>query len=160
MAQRRIVVVMLCLATVALMTMSFKSTAPAKWQINTDQGGLAIKGYDPVAYFILAKPVKGREEFSVEWNGARWLFMNRQHLEMFRQSPERYAPRYGGYCAWAVSHDHRADIEVDAWSIHGDRLYLNYSKNIRAKWSRNISRNIKMADENWRWMLKEQIRGE
>jgi YHS domain-containing protein len=154
-ALRRKRVFILCIAAAASVCLALPDADPAKPQINTDQGGLAIRGYDPVAYFIYARPVSGREEFSHEWKGARWLFMSREHLDIFKENPEWYAPRYGGYCAWAVSRDHKADTEPDAWTIHGDRLYLNYSKSVRAEWSMNMARNIRRADENWHWMLKE-----
>jgi YHS domain-containing protein len=68
-------------------------TAP----INVDADGITIEGYDTVAYFTDGKPVKGNKEFQYEWQGAKWLFANEQHLNMFKKSPEKYAPQYGGY---------------------------------------------------------------
>jgi YHS domain-containing protein len=85
------------LLLLAGMAMAFPANALAKPGINTDDRGVAIKGYDTVAYFTEEKPVKGREEFSFEWKGARWLFSSREHLDLFAKDPERYAPRYGGY---------------------------------------------------------------
>jgi len=72
-------------------------TAWAKEPINTDPQGLAIKGYDPVAYFTQAKPLKGSEEFTYQWMGAEWRFASAEHLDLFRSNPEKYAPQYGGY---------------------------------------------------------------
>jgi len=65
--------------------------------INVDADGIALKGYDPVAYFTVGHPVKGQKEFQYEWQGGIWLFASREHLAMFQESPEKYAPQYGGY---------------------------------------------------------------
>ena len=65
--------------------------------VNVTAEGIAIKGYDPVAYFTEGKPVQGNKEFSQQWNNATWFFDNKEHLEMFKSDPARYAPQYGGY---------------------------------------------------------------
>jgi YHS domain-containing protein len=65
--------------------------------VNKNWRGLAIKGYDPVAYFTLGKPVEGKKEFEYKWQGAKWRFANEDHLNLFRSDPEKYAPQYGGY---------------------------------------------------------------
>jgi YHS domain-containing protein len=85
------------LLLVAGLAMAFPAGALAKPQINTDERGVAIKGYDPVAYFTEGEPVRGKEELSFQWKGARWLFSSREHMDLFAKEPERYAPRYGGY---------------------------------------------------------------
>jgi len=73
-------------------------TAPSSYsQVNVDDNGVALKGYDPVAYFTMGKPVKGDEQFGYDWNGARWLFASQEHKNFFMASPEKYAPQYGGY---------------------------------------------------------------
>ncbi len=73
------------------------SEAPPLPQVNIDAGGIAIKGYDTVAYFTQGQPVKGSNEFRHEWNSATWQFANGEHLAMFRQNPEKFVPQYGGY---------------------------------------------------------------
>lgn len=65
--------------------------------VNINEEGIAIKGYDPVAYFTMDRPVKGLKEYQFEWNSAKWLFANKDHLAMFEKNPERFAPQYGGY---------------------------------------------------------------
>ncbi len=65
--------------------------------INVDAAGIALKGYDPVAYFTLGRPLKGQKEFHHEWANATWLFSDSEHLQLFRQDPEKYVPQYGGY---------------------------------------------------------------
>lgn len=73
---------------------------PMAWAIepiNTDTQGLAIRGYDPVAYFTQGKPLRGSEELTYQWMGAEWRFVSAEHLDLFKSNPERYAPQYGGY---------------------------------------------------------------
>ena len=65
--------------------------------INVDGEGIALKGYDPVAYFTLSRPVQGQKEFQFEWQGAKWLFSSKEHLTLFQGAPEKYTPQYGGY---------------------------------------------------------------
>ena len=65
--------------------------------INVDKEGIALKGYDPVAYFTMGSPVKGQKEFQFDWNNAKWLFANEEHLTIFQTNPDRFAPQYGGY---------------------------------------------------------------
>jgi len=125
-------------------------TAQALDPVNkTFFGGKAIKGYDPVAYFTDGKPVKGDKQFSHEWKGATWLFSSAAHRDAFAKEPEKYAPQYGGYCAWAVSQNSTADIDPDSWKIVDGKLYLNYNKEIQDKWAKDIPGNIKKADANW-----------
>jgi YHS domain-containing protein len=80
-----------------LLVILVASTGWAKSPVNTDWRGLAIKGYDVVAYFTLGKPTKGDRQFTYEWKGATWRFANARHLEAFQAEPEKYAPQYGGY---------------------------------------------------------------
>jgi YHS domain-containing protein len=122
--------------------------------INKTPGGVAIKGYDPVAYFIDRKPLRGSEEFEYVWMGAKWHFSSAEHRDLFIKDPEKYAPKYGGYCAYAVSRGSTADIDPEAWNIVTGKLYLNLSKKIRDKWSKDIPGYIKKADENWPNILK------
>jgi len=69
----------------------------AKSPVNQSWRGVAIKGYDPVAYFTLGQPAQGKKEFEYEWQGAKWRFAGQEHLELFKADPEKFAPRYGGY---------------------------------------------------------------
>ncbi len=110
----------------------------------------AIRGYDPVAYFTEGQPVKGSREFSHRWKSADWYFASAENLAMFREDPERYAPQYGGYCAYAMSKGRFADTDPEAWTIHEGKLYLNHSKRVRERWSKDIPGNIRSADRNWR----------
>ncbi|MEW6600902.1 MAG: YHS domain-containing (seleno)protein [Nitrospirota bacterium] len=124
------------------------SCSEAKAPVNAE-GGIAIKGYDPVAYFTMGRPVKGVEGFSHEWKGAKWLFSNREHLDLFQADPEKYSPKYGGYCAYAVSQGTTADIDPDSWSIVDGKLYLNLNKDVQKLWSSDMKGYIEKADRNW-----------
>jgi len=110
---------------------------------------IAVSGYDPVAYFTEGKPVKGSSDFTTDYDGATWRFASAANRDAFRQDPERFAPQYGGYCAWAVSQGYTASTDPEAWKIVDNKLYLNYSKNVQEKWEQNIPDNIKKGDANW-----------
>ena len=111
--------------------------------------GVAIDGTDPVAYFTDGRAVAGSEQFELAWNGATWRFASAAHREQFRADPERFAPQYGGYCAWAVGHGHTATIDPEAWSIVNGKLYLNYSRDVQTKWTPEKEKWIDAADRNW-----------
>ncbi len=117
--------------------------------VNVTSDGVAIKGYDPVAYFTDGRPVRGKEEFQYEWKGAKWRFASAEHRDLFKAGPDKYAPQYGGYCAYAVSQGKTADIDPDAWNIVNGRLYLNLSRDVQKIWSRDIPGYIRKADLNW-----------
>jgi len=117
------------------------------------RGGVAINGYDPVAYFTQSEPVKGNANHSVQWNGAIWHFATAANKDAFATNPNAYAPQYGGYCAYAVSKGATAKTEPDAWTVHNGKLYLNFDRNVRTIWRRDISDNISKADNNWPGVL-------
>jgi YHS domain-containing protein len=111
--------------------------------------GHAIQGYDPVAYFTEGKPVKGSENFSYQWKDATWHFASQQNLEAFKKTPEKFAPQYGGYCAYGLSEGHKAPTEPDAWTITNGKLYLNYNTSVRSEWQKGKEVRIQKADQNW-----------
>lgn len=109
----------------------------------------AINGYDPVAYFTDGKPVKGDAALTSQHDGATFFFASAANKASFDANPAKYAPQYGGYCAWAVSKGYTAKTDPDAWSIHNGKLYLNFNKAIRARWAVGKDKNIANADANW-----------
>ena len=112
--------------------------------------GTAINGYDPVAYFTEGKPIEGKSDFTLDWIGARWWFASASNRDTFARDPARYAPQYGGYCAWAVSQGSTASTTPEAWKIVGGKLYLNYSKSIQKRWeSDGVVKLIAAGDVNW-----------
>jgi YHS domain-containing protein len=118
-------------------------------------GGVAIEGYDPVAYFPEGKAIKGRKEHRFDWRGAAWRFASEANRDLFAREPERYAPQYGGYCAWAVAHGYTAGIDPEAWTVHDGKLYLNYDEEIEAKWRADRTAQIAAADEAWPKLLAD-----
>jgi len=111
--------------------------------------GAAIHGYDAVAYFKDSKAVKGDSRLSFSWNGGNWYFASQKNLEAFKTNPEKYAPQYGGYCAYGLANGHKASTEPDAWMIVNGKLYLNYNKEVQQKWMGKQSAFIQTADKNW-----------
>lgn len=110
------------------------------------QTGIAVRGYDTVAYFTLSKPVKGNQNFKSDWNGATWHFSSQEHKELFDADPVKYAPQYGGYCAYGIANDYVVKIDPAQWKIVDDKLYLNYDSNIQKRWLKNIDGYIVAAD--------------
>jgi len=139
----------IALAIIASTLWAF-SPAYAISPINTTWlGGVAVKGYDPVAYFVEGKPVKGSGKYEHKWMGAKWHFSSAENRQLFANNPENYAPQYGGYCAYAVSQGVTADIDPTAWKIVDGKLYLNLSHSVARIWLKNIPGYIALADKNW-----------
>ena len=109
----------------------------------------AIRGYDPVAYFTMGEPTRGKDKFTTKWQGAIYKFSSAENLALFKSEPNRYAPQYGGYCAYAVSRGATANTEPEAWTIVNGKLYLNFSLSVKKRWSKDIPGNIKAANNNW-----------
>ena len=123
---------------------------------NVGWTGVVIKGYDPVAYFTEKMPVKGDSDFEYEWSGAKWRFANSKNLEMFKGDPEKYAPKYGGHCAFGVANGYLVKIDPEAWTVYEGRLYLNYSLSVREQWKEDIPGYIGKANANWPGLKKEK----
>ena len=123
--------------------------ADAKNYLNTDKNGVAIKGHDPVAYFTQSKPVKGHPELKVVHDSATYLFASQENAELFKANPAKYAPQFGGFCAYAVSKGKTADIDPAAFQIVDGRLLLQYSKSVRDTFSKDTAGNLRKADANW-----------
>ncbi|PWS35541.1 YHS domain protein [Falsiroseomonas bella] len=120
----------------------------AKPEINAEDG-LALRGYDAVAYFTQARPVRGEARFEAEWGGARWRFADAANRDAFLADPARYAPQFGGYCAWAVAQGYTAPADPLQWRIVEGKLYVNYDAGVQRRWLRDIPGFITAADRNW-----------
>jgi YHS domain-containing protein len=118
-------------------------------EINVKEG-VAVKGYDVVAYFTDRIPVKGSPEYMYQWKGATWQFASAEHRAAFVSNPEKYAPQYGGYCSYAISLGSVVDIDPKQWKIVGGRLYLNNNSIAQGLWLRDPEAHIKKGDFNWR----------
>ncbi len=119
-------------------------------QVSKDSSGLALDGYDAVAYFKENLPRMGKPEFTADFNGAKWQFASMENRDAFRADPAKYAPQYGGYCAWAVGHNYTAKGDPTAWKIVDNKLYLNYNQEVQEKWQQEIPQYISEGDKNWR----------
>ncbi len=115
----------------------------------TQVSNVAIKQYDSVAYFKAGKAVIGNASYTFIWHDMIWYFSTKENRDLFATSPEKYAPQYDGYCAWAMSEDRKAITDPEVWKIVGGKLYLNCSNAAYEKWKRDIPGNIQKADKNW-----------
>jgi len=115
----------------------------------------AISGYDAVSYFSDAGPVKGSKKFKTRYMNAEWRFASQENLDAFLQAPEKFAPQYGGYCAWAVSEGYTAKGDPKQWNIHNDKLYLNYNADIKLKWEADMANHIERGNINWPNVLEK-----
>jgi YHS domain-containing protein len=113
------------------------------------ENNIAIKGTDTVAYFNERKAVQGNSKFSYKWNNVTWLFKNSKNRDLFRRNPIKYAPEYGGFCAWAIAKNEVKTIERDQWLIYKGKLYLFYNKKSKTMWDKDIPGNIAKANQNW-----------
>ena len=119
-------------------------------EVSITAENLAIKGYDTVAYFTADNPVLGNPQYEFVWNGAKWLFSSKENMEKFKQNPEQYAPQFGGYCSWAVSHGYTAEGDPNAWKVVDGKLYLNYNQKVKEKWEAEQQKLIRDGEKNWK----------
>ncbi len=111
--------------------------------------GVGAGGYDVVSYFTDGKAQKGNAKFSASHNGAKWYFASAEHMKTFQASPGKFAPAYGGYCAYAVANGVTAKGDPKLWKIVGGKLYLNLNKTAQSRWSEDIPGNIASGNANW-----------
>src|SRR5216110_3939763 len=123
--------------------------AQTKTLLNLDKTGVAIQGYDPVAFFTDHKPVMGKPEFPARHNGALYYFASKEHRDLFKGDPAKYEPAFGGYCAYGVSRNKLVQIDVQAFQIVDGRLLLQYSKGVRNDFNKDTQGNLAKARQNW-----------
>lgn len=139
-------------ALIALALLLAPATASAELrspEIYKDFRGIALKGYDVVAYHTERKPMKGTDTFAYEWKDAIWFFTSAENRDMFIADPERWAPQYGGYCAWAIAKDMTRPINPKIFRIFDDKLYLNLNMKVHKEWLGKHEQFIVKADEKW-----------
>ncbi len=117
------------------------------------QNPIAINAIDPIGYFTDAAPVPGLAAHEVMWNGAAWHFASAENAAMFEADPERYAPVFGGYCAFAASRGYLAPTVPEAWTVYEDKLYMNANLRARELWLQDVPGNIAKGLENWPGIL-------
>jgi YHS domain-containing protein len=140
------IIMLLFAATLAVPGLAQTST---KTLVNVDDSGVAIQGYDPVAFFTDNKPVKGDLKFPVKRDGAVYLFASAEHRDLFKANPAKYEPVFGGYCACGVSRNRLVEIDVDAFQVVDGKLLLQYSKGVRDTFNQDAKGNLAKADANW-----------
>ena len=141
---------------VALMLFSALSAiATAKDLLNLDGHGVAIQGYDPVAFFTDNRPVKGNPQFQSEYRGAKYYFVTAEHKATFDKEPMKYEPQFGGYCAYGASIGRKAPIKIEAWQIVDGRLLMQYDLDIKDKFNQDQPANLRKADQNWPGLVEK-----
>ena len=152
MSPRRIV-----LALVASLAFTWAALGADPVFVGAADGGgrAAIRGYDPVAYHLERKPVLGKPEFTTTWNGAEWRFASAANRDAFLLDPARYAPVFGGYCAYGASNGYKVSTDPDAFAIEGGRLYLNYSIPVANTWNKDRAGHIAKATAQWKTLEAE-----
>ena len=146
-SRRGATLVALSLLALAAAQPAAQSTRP-KSAFNATRG-VALDGYDVVAYFTEGRPAKGAPSFAHTWEQTTWHFASAAHRDAFVAAPEKYAPQFGGVCAYGVSRGYAVEIDPDAWTIVAGRLYLNYSKSVQRTWDKDRATYIQKADANW-----------
>lgn len=141
----------LAVMTLSLFAFNSFAKAPVYTGYFSDK---AVSGYDTVAYFTQNQAVKGNSNFKYSYKEATWYFNSEAHLTLFKSEPEKYAPQYGGYCAYALALNDTVSADPKQWSIEDGKLYLNYNAEIKQKWLKNKEDYIILADDNWPLVLK------
>ena len=131
----------------------FSTMSWAAGPANVDASGVALHGYDPVAYFVESKPMKGTAERSSTVRGATYWFASDKNLELFKADPAKYEPQYGGYCAYGVAQGFKPDIDPAAFRVEGGKLYLNLSPDVQSRWVKDIPGYIGQANNNWKTLM-------
>ena len=141
-----LIVVSIGLASAQVYAAEPVNTLEKSGLFNFEPSGVAIRGADTVAYFTVGKFVRGSDAYTAEWRGATWRFASQNHLDLFRASPEDYAPQYGGYCAYGVAQNYLVKIEPENWTIVDGKLYLNFNDSVQSTWEQDIQGYIQQAN--------------
>jgi YHS domain-containing protein len=120
-----------------------------------NRDGIALKGFDVVAFHTLGKALKGQKDFTCNWFGVTWYFINEEHLRLFKEDPEKYAPQYGGYCAFGISRGYKAPTEMYTFTIYNERLFLNYSNYVKRRWLEQMKKHIEKSEDQWQEVSKQ-----
>ncbi|WDE02484.1 YHS domain-containing (seleno)protein [Thalassomonas actiniarum] len=138
---------------VSLFAVSSLSFA-ADIDMNADANDLAIKGYDPVSYYTMSAPKMGSADYTATYKGGIYRFSNEENRDMFNKNPAKYAPQYGGYCAFGVAMEKKFDTDPLAWKIVDGKLYLNLNKDVQKKWLTDVPGYLAQSDDNWQDIRK------
>lgn len=131
------------------------SALAAGVEINATSTGLAMRGYDPVAYFTDGAPTRGDTSITAVHADATYRFASKEHKALFEANPETYLPAYGGYCAFGTAMGVKVDGDPSYWRIVDDKLYLNLSAGVQERWQGDIPGFIDQADDKWTTIASE-----
>jgi YHS domain-containing protein len=134
---------------IAFLAFSILASAAEKQLVNKDADGFALQRHDPVAFFVDEKAVKGDPKIQSIYQGARYVFTSAEHKRLFDAEPAKYAPVYGGYCAYGVANGHAVPVKIETWQIFDNKLILNYDLDVKSKFDKDKSGNLQKADANW-----------
>lgn len=138
-----------CLPFLLVMALASGVAAESNQIVNKASDGIAISGYDTVGYFTEGRAMKGSPEFEYTWQDAKWLFATSEHRDLFAQDPERYAPRFGGFCTGAMSLGLARLANPENWSIIDGKLYMNMTRGGRDRLRASPDSTIDKAEETW-----------
>jgi YHS domain-containing protein len=142
---------LLCLLAIAALALGSASAETPK--INLNEQGVALEGFDPVAYFEVGKPMKGSSAHTATHDGATYHFASKAHLDLFQADPAKYVPAYGGYCAYGMRYGHTSRVDPYAWRIVDGKLYLQLNHGTQAVWLTRVKENIEIADGVWKRLI-------
>jgi YHS domain-containing protein len=138
------------LFAIALTSLALAANAKAGELVNTaGASGIAVSGYDTVAFFTDHKPVNGDPGIKATYQGATYFFASKEHKEMFEAAPEKYAPQCGGYCTFGVSVGALFPVDISTWQVRNDKLYLNLNPDILKTFNKDFDGNVAKAQKNW-----------
>lgn len=145
-SSRTLIFIFIALFAAACGVLTFDS---GKQLISKTADGLAIRGYDAVAYRAIEAATEGKPEYEYAWNGAKWLFVSAENRERFAANPEMYAPEYGGFCAFSMSQNTVMQADPEQWKIVDGKLYLIQSDMVKEVWEKSQPNLIEKSNENW-----------
>jgi YHS domain-containing protein len=149
MRSRAAVIVIIALFAAACGSLAYNS---ATQFISKSADGLAIEGYDAVAYRTIESAAQGKPEYEFVWNGAKWLFVSEENRARFAANPESYAPEYGGFCAWSLSENSMMRADPKVWKVVDNKLYLIQNEMVKEVWEKSQPELIEKSNRNWQKM--------
>lgn len=146
---RKLLVHMRALPVLALLAAGPLAAQAGHGSVNVNDAGLAMQGYDPVAYFMESKPVKGSATHAMTHGGATYHFASAAHKEAFAANPAKFLPVYGGYCAMGVAIGKKLDADPTLWRVVDGKLYLNVNADAQKMWLKDAAKHIATANDKW-----------
>ena len=144
--------------TVVVTFLIFANLSPvalAKELNNLNGNGVALQGYDPVAFFTDNRPVKGDQRFQTQYHGATYYFASAEHKATFEKEPAKYEPQFGGFCAYGAGRGKTVPIKIEAWQIVNGRLLMQYDLDVKGKFNSDPQGNLSKADKNWPGLVEK-----